>query len=97
MRNFIVFALLILFLGCASNQGVIMKDNVSYLKLSGDATNITLQIDDNSEKIIEVISSKLLYEIVPGVHIVTVKKDGELLVQRKLYFDNQKIMEIKVK
>jgi hypothetical protein len=93
------FIILVLFLltNCAYNEGVIQKDNTSYLKLTGDTKNISLQIDDGKEIQLTEILDNTVYEIEPGTHVITVRRNSEIIVQRKLYFDNQITKEVKVK
>lgn len=82
---------------CAYNEGVIQKDNTSYLKLTGNTENISLQIDDGKEIQLSEILDNTVYEIDPGTHIITIRRNSEIIVQRKLYFDNQITKEVKVK
>lgn len=82
---------------CAYNEGVIQKDNIAYLKLTGNLNEISLQIDDGKE--IQLIDNldNTVYEIQPGVHVITIRRNTEIIVQRKLYFDNQITKEVNVK
>lgn len=83
--------------GCSYNEGVIQKDDVAYLKLTGNLYNITLQIGD--EAITEILDSSKnsIYEIKPGTHTITVRRDSQIIVKRKIYFDNQIIREVNIK
>ena len=87
----------IILFGCAYNQGVIQKDDVSYLKLTGNLNKISLQIDEDAIIELTNFNNKTVYEIKPGVHIVTIRRDNKVIVERKLYFNNQTTREVNVK
>lgn len=84
--------------GCAAQQGIIQKEETSYLKLIGDLDNITFQIDNGAVISIDgELEDVVLYEVKPGVHVIKVFRDNELIVKRELFFDNQIIKEVNVK
>lgn len=96
LKILVTLSSIILF-SCAYNQGVIQKDDVSYLKLTGNLNNITLQIDDGEIIKLKDFNDKTVYEIKPGVHIITIRRDNKVIVERKLYFNNQTTREVNVK
>ena len=97
MKKFFIITLIVFLSSCAYNSGVIQKDNISYLKLVGKLQNISLQIDDGAITQLNEISIDTVYEIKPGVHIIKVRRDSKLVIERKLYFGNQITREVKVK
>jgi hypothetical protein len=83
-------------MSCSYNQGVVQKDEIAFLKLTGNVENISIQIDNG--EILPIISKdNTVYEIKPGVHIIRVRRDSEIIVERKLFFDNQVTREVNVK
>jgi len=100
MRLKSIFYVILLFgilSGCAYNEGVVQKDNIAYLKLTGNIANISLQIDE--EEIIPLIEldENTVFEIKPGMHIVKVLRDNKIIVNRELFFGNQITKEVNVK
>jgi len=93
----LVGLLILLISSCAYNDGIIQKDNIAYLKLTGNLNEISLQIDDGSINQLIDISEDTIYEIKLGIHIITVRRNSEIIVKRKLYFDNQITKEVVVK
>lgn len=93
----LVSLIILLISSCAYNEGIIQKDNIAYLKLIGNLNEISLQIDDgNINQLIE-ISDNTIFEVQPGTHIITIRRNSEIIVKRKLYFDNQITKEVNVK
>ncbi len=90
-------AFLLLLSGCAYNQGVVQHEETAFLKLIGNLENASLQIDDNQVIVIEKPDKDIVYQIKPGTHIITVYKNGEIVVKRELYFDDQITREVTVK
>ena len=93
----LVSLIVLLISSCAYNEGIIQKDNTAYLKLTGNTDNISMQIDDGEINQLIEISDNTIYEIQPGTHIITVRRNSEIIVKRKLYFDNQITTEVNVK
>jgi len=94
----IVIVLLMFLAGCAANQqGVVQYEEAAYLKLTGNLENAYLAIDDNPPVLIEEPQDNFVYQLTPGTHIITVTRDGKLLVKRELYFDDQITREVEVK
>jgi len=95
----IMLLLLIFLAGCAATtqQGVIQHEEAAYLKLTGNLENAYLAIDDNPPVLIEEPLEDFVYQLTPGTHIITVTRDGKLLMKRELYFDDQITREVEVK
>lgn len=97
-KSIMFLGLIILLIGgCTYNSGVIQKDNVAYLKIAGNLNGISLQVDDGNINQLIDASEDTVYEISPGVHIITIRRNSEIVVKRKLYFDNQITKEVMVK
>ena len=83
--------------GCASNAGVVQKDETSYLKLTGNTHNLTIQIDEGPVTSIVIHNDNTLFEIKPGTHTITIRRDSVVISQRKIFFDDQVTREVNVK
>lgn len=94
---FSIIILAIMFSGCAYNEGIVQKDNIAYLKLTGNIANISLQIDNNEITPLVELDEDTIFEIKPGVHIVKVLRDNKIIVNRELFFDNNVTKEVNVK
>jgi len=92
-----IILLAIMFSGCAYNDGIVQKDNIAYLKLTGNIANISLQIDDNEIIPLIELDEDTIFEIEPGVHIVKVLRNNQIIVNRELFFDNNITKEVNVK
>jgi len=94
----IVIVLLMFLAGCAANQqGVVQHEEAAYLKLTGNLENAYLAIDDNAPILIEEPDTNFVYQLTPGTHIITVTRNGKLVLKRELYFDDQITREVEVK
>ena len=93
----LVSLIVLLISSCAYNEGIIQKDNTAYLKLTGNINNISMQIDDGKINQLTKISDNTIFEIQPGTHIITIRRNSEIIVKRKLYFDNQITKEVNLK
>jgi len=100
MKKYIIGSLMLLLLfiaGCATNRGAVQHEDAAYLKLTGNLENTFLAIDDNAPVQIEEPDKNFVYQLKPGIHIITVTRNGEVLVKRELYFDDQITREVAVK
>jgi len=101
---------LLLFMGCGLKEGVIQKEQKSYLWFTGNTDNAIVYIDElepitlnktyiskgeNGVKKKE-ISEKIHYEISPGKHRIVIKTSGEVVVNRIVLLGNGTIKEIQV-
>lgn len=99
---FVVVVLLAV--GCARQGGVVQPDAQSMLLLTGNIQGSVLVLDGNRVGQIDQIGEWFDYKdgkgvqftVDPGTHQVEVRKDGRLLVNRKLYLNDQQTMEVVV-
>ena len=89
--------LLIVLSGCTINQEITQKDNIAYLRLLGNTSGISIQIDSGDFKSNEEMESNGIFSLSPGTHSVKIMRDGKVVLHRKLYFANQIIKEVIVK
>lgn len=103
MKNVILFIFGIMILhACGYQEGIIQKGEKSFIKFTGNRTNVSVQIDDMKEFVLkpgapsETNSSNVnkLYQVSPGQHSIKVYRDGELIVNRILFLDNQTTVEV---
>lgn len=100
-----------LLVGCGLTEGVVQKDQRSFLWFTGDTDNAIVQIDDlepieldkpyvtvmkDGEWHRKEKSEKIHYEISPGKHRIIVKKAGQVVVERIVLLGNGAIKEIKI-
>lgn len=94
---FIIFALA-LFAGCGLHEGTINKEPVSYLVFTGNTEKAMVYIDELQSFSIRPSDGEQpdRYEISPGKHNIKVKREGKILVNRKILLGNGIIKEIKI-
>lgn len=94
-----LLAIILLLTGCAFNydRGAVQHEETAYLKLTGNLENAYLAIDDNAPVMIEEPDKNIVYQIEPGTHIITVTRNGAVVVKRELYFDDQITREVEVR
>jgi len=92
-----IISLILLVSGCAMNEGIIQTDEFAYLKLIGNLENVTLQINEDPIVTVDPEREDVVYQVIPGTHLVTIYKENKVIIQRKMYFDNKITKEINVK
>lgn len=100
----ILMAVLVLTVGCARQAGIMQPDAESALLLTGNIRGSVLVLNGNRigqiDQVAEVFDYKdgkgVQFAVDPGTHEVEVSKDGRLLVNRKLYLNDQQTMEVVV-
>lgn len=108
--NFITLLLLLFFTSCivGRREGTVQSADKCFLHFTSSDTNnesanFSLVIDDGSSFEIkpDIISNsnsrfsqKKLYQILPGNHTIKVNKNGNLIIQKKIFISNQETMEV---
>jgi phage-related protein len=82
--------------GCSYNTGVTTSEPVSYLYFTGDAEDVEVFIDGISAFVVTETGNKELYKISPGKHVITIKKDDQVLVKRILLLGDGHEKELNV-
>ena len=111
-KSIFCFGLVLLALcgGCGLKEGVVQKDEKSFLWFTGNTSNAIVYIDDlnpimlneksstssNGDEDNTYKSSQVHYEISPGKHTIIVKKSGEEVVNRNILLGNGITKEIKI-
>ena len=107
---YLVFALAILYGGCGLNEGVVQKEQKSFLWFTGNTLNATVYIDDLVPIMLNELSSsasdggenkkkginQVHYEISPGRHTIVVRKSGEEVLKRNILLGSGITKEIKI-
>jgi hypothetical protein len=103
MKKFIcsLFVILILY-ACGYQEGVVQKGEKSFVKFTGNLTNVSVQIDDMNQFVLKAggdesgksNDDKKLYQVSPGKHLIKVYREGHLIVNRILFLDNQATAEV---
>ena len=87
--------LCVLVCSCGYREGIIQKDEKSYLRFMGNVANVQVLIDDMQPFNIQANETKL-YQIPPGKHQVAIYRDSKLIVNRVVYVQSQATMEVEI-
>ena len=101
---FLFFGMIFLF-ACGYKEGIVQKAENSYLKFSGNWENASVQIDDMESFILKRTvnpedterrypDDNKLYQIAPGKHSLKVYREGNLVINRIVFLENQATMEV---
>lgn len=82
--------------GCGYKEGVQSEERVSYLYFSGSAKGAVVYIDDLPTFTVKKLGPNETYKVAPGKHLIIVKKDGQVLVERTLLLSDGVAKEIYV-
>lgn len=82
--------------GCGYKEGVQSEERVSYLYFSGSAKGAVVYIDDLPTFTVEKLGPDETYKVAPGKHLIIVKRDGVVLVERVLMLGDGIAKEIYV-
>jgi hypothetical protein len=103
MKKVILLLLGILILhACGFQEGIVQRAEKSFIKFSGNWADVSVQIDDMNQFVLKsgADSEKSsgddnkLYQLSPGKHSIKVYRDGNLIVNRILFLDNQATAEV---
>lgn len=96
LRLIVLLTLLTFMSGCGYKEGVHSAERTSYLYFTGNAKGAEVHIDDTSSFIVEKIGVNEQYKVAPGKHVITITKDGNILVKRELLLGDGIAREINV-
>jgi len=100
MKKVILLLLGILILhACGYQEGIVQKGEKSFIKFAGNWENVSVQIDDMNQFVLNSgsesgVDDNKLYQVSPGKHSIKVYRDGNLIVNRILFLDNQATAEV---
>ena len=100
MKKIILLLLGILILhACGYQEGVVQKGEKSFIKFAGNLENVSVQLDDTSQFALKSgsesgIDENKLYQVSPGKHSLKVYRDGNLIINRILFLDDQATAEV---
>ena len=102
---FVLFSFLML--GCSSSYETVAQvdDTKAFILLTGNFDNASLQINTNTPIILssdiqtyQLDGKKVAkFEVTSGTNVVKITKDGNLVVNRKIYVSNGNSIEVNVK
>lgn len=107
-KYLLLFCSLLLITSCGYKEGIIQKSDKSYFNFIGDVKNVSVQIDsaepftlgslvvddDGKERIVN--KKNKLYQVAPGKHNLKVYRNGQLVINRVLFLDNNVIKEVQI-
>jgi len=100
MKKIILLLLGILILhACGYQEGIVQKGEKSFIKFAGNLENISVQLDDMKQFVFKSGSESgtddnKLYQVSPGKHVLKVYRDGNLIINRILFLDDQATAEV---
>lgn len=87
-KAFITLMLITLTSACSSyntySSGEGSTEPVSYLYFSGDITGAQVSVSDAPAFLVTKTGIKNLYKVTPGKHIITITKNGKVVVKRNV-------------
>ncbi len=100
MKKIMIMSMFIFLIACHYGhiEKSIQVETKAYLEFKGNLKDVTFTIDDGS-KIRPRKSSHasiFKYSLVPGVHILKVYRNDELIYNEKFYIGSQETKEVKV-
>ncbi|HKK00796.1 MAG TPA: hypothetical protein VJ955_01400 [Desulfuromonadales bacterium] len=104
-RLVMALCMALLLAGCGYVSGVRQSDDMSYVEFTGNWTDATVQFDqlkpfkleyviDQSSDTGKMVRPYLKYGLSPGRHVITVTRDGELLLHRVVFLGDHQTMEV---
>lgn len=84
MKNLIVLLFVTAITACGYNSGVSTSEPVAYLYFTGEAQGSQVYIDDLAPFTVSKTGNKNQYRVIPGKHVVVIKRDGKELVKRDI-------------
>jgi uncharacterized lipoprotein YajG len=100
MKKIILLLLGILILhACGYQEGIVQKGEKSFIKFAGNLENVSVQLDDMNQFVLKSVSESgaddnKLYQVSPGKHVLKVYRDGNLIINRILFLDDQATAEV---
>lgn len=103
-----ILMLIMLSTACGYSSGMINPDSKSFVRFSGDFKGSVIYVDELPPIVLEgkssaytsenLSSNKLSthYEIEPGKHLITIKKNGKVVVRREVLLVKGVVKEIRV-
>ncbi len=101
----LLFALLSVVVACGYREGVIQKEPKSFLWLTGNVDQAVITIDEGQPIILtrytgthpeQSVEDFRYYQVSPGKHRITAKKNNEIVVDRILIIGDGDIREIQI-
>ncbi|MCJ8350830.1 hypothetical protein [Moritella sp.] len=84
MKNIIVLLFITVITACGYNSGTSTSEPIAYLYFTGEAQGAQVYIDDLTPFTINKTGFKNQYQVMPGKHLVVIKREGKVLVNRNV-------------
>jgi len=93
--------------GCGYHEGVVVRDEMAYVQLVGDWTNVAVQIDNTEPTLLKYEPDPydpqapprqpaLKYAMATGKHTIKLYREGRLILDRVVFLSNQQTTEVRV-
>ena len=82
MKNLIVLLFVTAITACGYNSGVSTSEPIAYLYFTGEAKGTQVYIDDLTPFTVSDTGNKNQYQVMPGKHLVVIKREGKVLIKR---------------
>jgi|GEM_PF-4930230 uncharacterized membrane protein len=94
----LIVAVVFLTVACSHREGVVLTEKYAYLQFLGDASNVTITVDDVALDIERYRKnlSKNHFQYEPGYHQVTVQRDGRLVLKQTVLLERGKITQVAI-
>ena len=79
---------------CAFKEGTTQLGDTAYLTFSGNASGLTLQVDEAAPIPMQGGDTDTLYEIAPGKRHVRVWESSQIIVNRDIFVSNGQTFKI---
>lgn len=95
-RGILILLILLLPLGCGGyREGIVQKDEISYVKFVGNWKGTSVFIDDLDPVKLKR-GSALKYGVSPGTHSVKVFRGEVLVLNRDIFLSDQDVREVRI-
>lgn len=94
--SFLGLVILLLLGGCGLKEGVVNKEQKSFLLFTGNTKNVTAHIDDLAPFTLKKRNGEIHYQLSSGKHSIIIKRAGVEIVNRNILLGNGITREIQI-
>lgn len=94
---FFLSCLVLVLSACGYREGIIQSDSKSYLVFTGNIQDTTVSIDNVDPFPLEDNADKVHYQVSHGKHLITIKRDNKLIINREIFLGKGMTKEINIK
>lgn len=96
MKKLVVLLIgLCLLVSCGYREGILQGSDGSYLTFKGNLEGVVARVSDLEPFTLTGENSKL-YQVPPGKHTIKLYRNGQLIVDRVMFVQNQATLEVNV-